>query len=393
MNVTVGDRYSKVSTFGSTNNFKFALEYKPIDDLLLRGTVEQVFRAPDINELYASGSDSPTLIADPCDHYTGAPAGSPLALACRYVPTTGSFRNLDVATQSQVSAISQGAAIAGFPIKPEHGKSFDLGLVYSPTYLPGLSTTIDFWHIYLNDLISTVGVQSVLDLCAAGQTQFCPYVKRVQSGPNAGQLAPGMAEPTANLGSLSTGGIDGSLNYRLPLLAIGQINVGVNATYLKYYIQETAPGQSGNVTYSDAGHWWPGGSPQSSACPDALGGCLFPRWRAQGYANWQAGGWSAQWRLRYISRFQNGGSAGSIDDTAPNGVQGTVLKYGATVYNDVSFGYNLAPFNTRLDVGVNNLFDKQPPMLYANNSLNANTDPSDFDLMGRYFWARVTVKF
>jgi outer membrane receptor protein involved in Fe transport len=74
-------------------------------------------------------------------------------------------------------------------------------------------------------------------------------------------------------------------------------------------------------------------------------------------------------------------------------VSGTVLKYGATVYNDVSVGYNLASINTRLDFGVNNLFDKQPPMLYANNTLNANTDPSDFDLMGRYWWARVTVKF
>jgi outer membrane receptor protein involved in Fe transport len=42
---------------------------------------------------------------------------------------------------------------------------------------------------------------------------------------------------------------------------------------------------------------------------------------------------------------------------------------------------------------VNNVFDKQPPMLYANNTLNANSDPSDFDFMGRYFYARVTVTF
>ena len=42
---------------------------------------------------------------------------------------------------------------------------------------------------------------------------------------------------------------------------------------------------------------------------------------------------------------------------------------------------------------IDNLFDKQPPILYANNSLNADTDPSDFDLIGRYFWGRVTVKF
>ena len=74
-------------------------------------------------------------------------------------------------------------------------------------------------------------------------------------------------------------------------------------------------------------------------------------------------------------------------------IQGAVLKYGATVYNDVSLGYNIEPLNTRVEFGVNNLFDKQPPLLYANNVLNANTDPSDFDTIGRYFWGRVTVKF
>ena len=46
-----------------------------------------------------------------------------------------------------------------------------------------------------------------------------------------------------------------------------------------------------------------------------------------------------------------------------------------------------------LDLGVDNVFDKQPPLLFANNSQNANTDPNDFDVMGRYYWARVTVNF
>ena len=61
--------------------------------------------------------------------------------------------------------------------------------------------------------------------------------------------------------------------------------------------------------------------------------------------------------------------------------------------NDIRIGYNLEAWNTRLDIGVNNVGDKQPPLLYANNTLNANTDPSDFDLMGRYYWGRITVKF
>ena len=49
--------------------------------------------------------------------------------------------------------------------------------------------------------------------------------------------------------------------------------------------------------------------------------------------------------------------------------------------------------NTRVEVGVDNVFDKQPPDLYTNNSLNANTDPADFDVLGRYYWTRATVSF
>ncbi len=393
LNLTIGDRYSKIQTFGSTNNFKFALEYKPFDDLLLRGTMEDVFRAPSLTELYSSGSDAPLIHTDPCTGFTGAPAGSPMALACQYVPTNGTFQNTSVVSQTQASTVVQGARVSGFPVRPEHGTSYDFGAVYSPSYVPGLSTTVDFWRVQLNDTITTVGLQSLLNLCAAGQTVYCQYIHRTPSGPNAGQLQQSTVEPVGNLGSISTAGIDWSANYKLPQFSFGQFNVGVNATYLQYYTQNTAPGVAGNVTYNNAGRFLPYGSAQSAACPDNVGVCLFPRWRAQGFVDWQQGGWSAQWRMRWIGKFSNGGAAGSVNDTQPNFEPGTILHYGSTMYNDVSLGYNIAPINTRVDFGVNNLFDKQPPMLYANNTLNANTDPSDFDLMGRYWWARVTVKF
>ncbi|MDR3444515.1 MULTISPECIES: TonB-dependent receptor [unclassified Dyella] len=396
LNLTIGDRYSKIGSFGSTNNFKFALEYKPIDDLLLRGTMEDVFRAPNLTELYVSGTDAPLIHSDPCNGYTGAPAGSPLALACKNVLTDGSFQNsLTAAGASQASTVIQGSRVAGFDVKPEHGKSYDFGLVYSPSYVPGLSTTIDFWRVNLNNTITQVGLQSLLNLCAAGSTIYCQFIQR-QGGTNpatAGQLLGSTVEPVGNIGSLNTSGIDWSANYKLPQFSFGQINIGVNATYLKYYDQSTASAAEGGVTYKDAGHLLAYGSSAAAACPDNVGVCLFPRWRAQGFVDWQGGGWSAQWRMRYIGRFQNGAPTGSPLDSAPNGTSGSILKYGATVYNDVSIGYNLAMINTRLDFGVNNLFDKQPPMLYANNTLNANTDPADFDLMGRYYWARVTVKF
>ena len=393
LNLTVGSRYSRIQTFGSTNNFKFALEWKPIDDLLVRGTMEDVFRAPNLTELYVSGSDAPFIKTDPCTGFTGAPAGSPLALACQYVPTDGTFQNASVVSQTQSTTVVQGSRVAGFPVKPEHGTSYDFGLVYSPSYVPGLSTTLDVWRVQLRDTIVNVGLQSLLNLCAAGSTIYCQYIHRTPSGPNAGQLLQSTVEPVGNLGSLATSGIDWQANYKLPQFSFGQFNIGVNATYLKYFTQETAPGVAGNITYQNAGRFLPFGSAQAAACPDGVGVCLFPRWRAQGFADWQLGGWNAQWRLRWIGKFSNGGAAGSQYDTQPNFVPGTVLHYGSTMYSDVSLGYNIAPINTRVDFGVNNLFDKQPPMLYANNTLNANTDPSDFDLMGRYYFARVTVKF
>ncbi|MBB5359771.1 outer membrane receptor protein involved in Fe transport [Rhodanobacter sp. ANJX3] len=377
LNVDIGDRYSRFSSFGSTNNFKFQVEWKPFDDLLLRGTMADVFRAPTIGELYSSGSDAPYLTSDPCNGYTGQ---ANLAAACQYVPTNGTFVNKSVTSATQISTITEGAAVAGFPIKPETGKSFDLGLVYSPSWAEGLSTTVDFWHIYLDNTISSIGAQAVLNLCAGGQTVYCQYIKRIASGPNAGQIGLGFIEPTGNLGSLATGGIDWSARYKLPQYSFGKFTVGVDATYLNYFNQ-----QAGGTTYKDAGQLLAYGSSAQAACPTNAGICLFPRWRASGFVQWQLGNWEAEWRPRYIGTY-------SLQDSY-GGVQGPLFHEGSTLYHDFSFGYNLEVINSRIDFGVNNAFDKQPPILYANNTLNANTDPSDFDLIGRYYWARFTVKF
>jgi outer membrane receptor protein involved in Fe transport len=398
LNIDIGDRYSKFSAFGTTNNLKVAIEYKPIADLLLRGTVAEVFRAPNLNEVFGAPSSSAYRISsDPCTGYTGTPVDP----ACVNVPADGKFSNQLVVSNQQGNGIASGSAYANFPIKPEQGKTFDLGAVYSPSWASGLSSTVDFWHLYLNNVITSVGVQSELNLCAAGNLTYCPFISRYASGPNQGQLTANTLQPTGNLGTTSTGGVDFSLNYKLPEFSFGKFGIGLNATYLKYFNEQTSPGTASNITYTDAGHFMPFGSAQAAACPGASGNCLFPRWKGQGYVNWQLGHWDASWRLRYIGRFQMG-SASPSQDVHPDGacsagnyctIQGAEYKYGATTYNDVSLGYNIEPLNTRVAFGVNNLFDKQPPLLYANNTLNANTDPSDFDMLGRYFWGRVTVKF
>jgi len=226
---------------------------------------------------------------------------------------------------------------------------------------------------------------------------------RTASGVNQGQILT-MLEPTANLGRVDVKGVDFNFNYRLPEFSFGRFNIQFNATYLEKYDVSTAPGTPANTVYHYAGHFLTFGSSQAAACATGVGSggvCLYPRWRAQSAVNWQMGSFDASWRMRYIGRFRMGSPSPS-QDVFPAGtcyygdycsIHGLFYDFGATVYHDISFGYNLEAWNTRFDVGVNNVGDKQPPFLYANNTNNANTDPANFDLMGRYYFGRVTVKF
>lgn len=399
-NVTIGDRYSNYSTIGSTSNWKIGLEYRPIDDLLLRGTVAKIFRAPNLEEIFqAPNSSAPLLSADPCDHITVA---NP---ACVNVPLNGNFVDTAVAAGQQLHAITSGSAYAGIKLVPESGKSFDFGTVYSPQYIPGLSVSADIWRIYLNNIITTVGAQSVLNLCFNGQTSYCQFIARSAVPGQQGQVSL-LTLPTNNLGRFDVRGVDLSTNYKLPELPFGRLNIGLNATYMTQAKVQSAPGTVANSALNYVGVVASTGSALQASCPspDGTSGgpgaiCYFPRVRAVGTLGWQLGSWDAQWTTQYISHFKVGSLDPSQGATAalgfnPKGPAGPyVLHFGAYVYNNFTMGYNIEPINTRFDVGIDNVFDKQPPILYANNSQNANTDPNDFDTLGRYYWARVTVKF
>jgi outer membrane receptor protein involved in Fe transport len=196
-----------------------------------------------------------------------------------------------------------------------------------------------------------------------------------------------MLLPTVNLGRVDVSGTDLQATYRLPELPFGQFVASVQATYLTRYDLETAPGLEGNQVIHQAGN-----------INYDTDNSLMPR--VQGLANltWNLGPWNAAWRIRYMGPFNLGSHDPSrgysgIPGYKPDNPQ--VLRYGAYVYNDVSAGYEIKAINTRIDVGVNNLTDKQPPMLYENNggAGNGNTATNYFDPIGRFYWARLTYRF
>ena len=380
LNLTVGDRYSKYSNFGSTNNTKVAIEYRPIEDLLLRGTVSKVFRAPTISDLYQGATSSAPQATDPCFGLVGTNA------ACVGVPGDGSFKKLPGQT-SQINGILSGSVAAGYDLGPEQGKSFDWGFVYDPHWIPGMSFSVDLWRLYLNNEISRITAQNVLNLCYnnnGGPT--CELINRATSGLSAGQIN-FVRSPKGNLGRLDVKGADFQLHYRIPETSFGNFAVNFQTTYLDRFADDPTPGAEGDFVQEYAGHYSTGGS--------AIANANFSRWKALASLNWNMGSFSAAWSVKYIGNFTVGYANPAANESAcqSNSPPGCELKYGAAVYHNVTFGYNLEPLNTRVDVGIDNLSDKQPPIVYQNNAVNGNTDPNTFDTVGRFYFARVTVKF
>ena len=370
LNLDLGLRYSDYDSSGSTTNGKIAIEWKPIADLLIRGTVSQVFRAPSLDELY----DGITLVQpnlnDPCVGLTAAQLAQH-AGACQYVPPGW------VNTNAQVNTYYSGASTVGQSLKPEQGKSIDFGMVYNPSAIPGLSTSVDFWHITLNDLLTPIAASTVVNGCFANNSSpYCALISRYDNTTQQAGDVNVIRTPTVNLGTLSTSGIDFTLNYKIPHFNLGSVNpgdfkAGFASTYLSTYNNNATPGQAGAHTVNYAGTY-----------NQQFGN--MARWRGTLTFNWALGNWNAQWQTRYINHLTNLNADASI--------QGVNLPMASVLYHSIQVGYTVPSIHTSFDFGVDNLSDKVPPLSYQNGS-DYNVDASTYDTIGRYYWARATVKF
>ena len=367
----LGVRSSNYSTTGTTTNGKIAIEWRPTDDLLVRGTVSQVFRAPNLNELYDGRTLVQPVLNDPCRQLSAADLAAHQA-ACQFVPV-----NWPGNSPAQVNTFYSGAATVGSTLKPEKGKSVDIGLVYDPDWLPGVSTSLDFWHIYLSDTLTAIQADIVVNSCFNNSSSpYCSFITRQDNNSkNPGQVFL-INTPVVNLGTLSTSGVDYTLRYKLPHFDVGSMDpgnfqFGLNTSYTSTYKVNATPGLPGAETINYAGTYTP-----------QFGN--ISRWRGTVTLNWDKGNWNAQWQSRYINHL----TALNADAV----IHGVNIPVASVLYHSIQLGYAVPSIHTRFDIGVDNLMDKQPPRLYQNGS-NYNVDTATYDVLGRYYWARATVKF
>jgi len=365
LNLNAGVRYSNYSkdTIGNSTNAQFKLEWRPIADLLARASYSEVFRAPTIADLsFAPSQNSPTF-TDPCTALTqeAVDANPNLALACAGVPRDGEFRQ----PNSQITGLIVGSQ----DLKPETGEVQTYGLVYDSSLLRGFSASIDYWRYKLHDLITALDPNFASDQCVAtGNPDFCGLEFRYpETSPNAGQFLV-FRQPIVNLGELSTDGIDFNARYTIRDTLAGSFSASLDVTRILSYENTPAPG----------------------AEPIEIAGTFdrqfgnYAKYRGLFGLGWS--GWNADalLTLRYV---------GKLDIPDPDGaIEAPPLRIGSVTYVDLTLGYTF-PTKTHVQFGSINLLDKDPPFFYQNNVLNANTDVSTYDTIGRRWFVSVTQKF
>ncbi|AFT77646.1 TonB-dependent receptor [Alteromonas macleodii str. 'Black Sea 11'] len=365
LDLELATRYSDYSNFGDTTNSKVGLKWRINEDLLVRGTWSEAFRAPSLDELFSGNSDSFAPLTDPCN---GGEAGNPNLPGCAGIPASYEQPNTQIRTTVGGNA----------NLEAEEAESFTYGFVYSPEAVEGLSITFDIFDIEVDNAVSSVGAQTILNACAQTGVNLCSLITR-GSGGNVVDLFNGQV----NLGGQTTSGFDYNVAYNFET-EYGDFRINWDGTYVDERTTIVVdPITNTNTEFNDAG----------------LAGDrdVVPRLRTNLSVAWMYDDWTANWLVRFIGHTTEACSIdGDVLDqqlcSDPSEELGgdSFNELEDMAYHDVSLGYAVND-NLRITLGVNNLFDTDPEVSY---STFANSfDPSMYEIPGQFFYTRVNVNF
>ncbi|WP_271078084.1 TonB-dependent receptor domain-containing protein [Aurantiacibacter sp. MUD61] len=402
-------RYSDYSldTVGGVWTYAGGLQFQPIEDIRFRAQYQRAVRAPNVGELFQGSAIGFPGANDPCA--TVAASSGTLRSLCSQngVPTDllddlGSNNPQDVTdAQNIIQPDGQIAALfGGNPnLAEETSDSWTFGVVLQPRAIPGLTITADYFDITVEDAITTISLQTALDLCFndvqdLGAPQCAGFTGRRDSTGSFGRPP----QPTPNLGganiaALNVSGIDLQVNYGIDL-GFSLLGNGASDLDLSFL-----------GTWTEASNFAPDQSDPSNVdtCAGEFGltcGEPTPSFKWTARANYIDGPLTFSTRWRHLS---------AVDDDDP-GTDYFVERIGAYDLIDLTLSYDFNEMIT-FTAGVNNVFDTLPstPQFDAagtvindtntlllgdfNNAEQMNTYPSTYDVLGRDFFASVVVRF
>ncbi|CAN5483469.1 TonB-dependent receptor [soil metagenome] len=374
LSVESGVRYSDYSTAGNTWAYKAGGEWAPISDIRLRGSFQRAVRAPNLVELFGPQRTVTAAISDPCE---GAAPKATAAQCALSGVTAAQYGSIAPAAGQQ-----SGAMVGGNPdLDPETSNTKSFGIQLLPRFAQGLSLSVDYFDIDVKKLITTVPASIELNQCLNAGIA-CDLIKR--NAATGSLVTSGYVITTSvNAGYLKTSGLDFSATYShdLPELFgkdMGRLGLNFAGTRTDKYQVQILPGLA---PYSCDGRF-------GVTC-----GQPIPEWRHRLVADWTSrGGVNLSTTWRYIGGTTNDKASTSI--YLAGTYQPYDLKMPSVSYIDFAASMDVAEKVT-VRVGVNNAFDKDPPLTASTGGQTSNGAffSGMYDSLGRYMFVGATARF
>ncbi|WP_018146654.1 TonB-dependent receptor domain-containing protein [Henriciella marina] len=359
--------------------YKAGLTYAPTPDFRVRGSYQRAVRAANIFELFSTQSIGLFDLdnGDPC----GALPGETPEFTQAQCVNTG----LDPANYGSQSLINPAGQYNTFgggnpELDPEESDTFTVGFVATPSFLSGLTVSLDYFDIEVEGYINTVPEEVSLQQCGlTGNAFFCGLVNRGAGGTLwAGQTG-FITATNVNTGSLATSGYDLQASYTLDTEAAGAFTFDYVGTYLESLEFQALPDANVTPPVDCVGLY-------AGACQTNFGTGANPDYRHKASVTWApiGGNLSVTSTWRHYAK---------VDQASDNPAK-VNESLNAQNYLDLSAAYNILE-NTRVRVGVNNLTDEDPPIASVVGTApgNGNTYPQVYDALGRYVFFGATVDF
>lgn len=325
-------RYTQYELAGEATTWKVGLSHKLNDDLRFRITRSRDLRAPRLNELFQPSASGSGSVIDP-------------------------FTN----TQPRAILITTG----NLELVPEEADTLTYGVVYEPSFVPGLQLSVDAYDISIIDAIGPLGTQQIIDRCFAGTTSLCSLITRVNG------VITEVKRPQLNLSELKARGIDFEAAY---------------TTDLSYWNESLG----GRLSLRLLASKWDELSTNDGATKVDTAGEIGRTWRTSGNVSYQNGPLTLATNFRYIG-------SGTLDNTWNVTALDVENNYqGARTYWGASMQYRLMDTDDgelTLFGRIDNLLDSDPPILYDTGQQPSATNASLYDVEGRNFAVGLRFKF
>jgi len=370
-------RYANYSTVGGFFSYKFGGTYAPTSDIRFRAIYARAVRAPNVNELYSGAANTAPSVVDPCDQNGGKGddpiKGFPLPLldACKAIPGIANFLKTHpnfVYTLAQIQTIN-GTIGGNLNLGAEATKTFTAGATFTPSFLRGFDLSVDYYRVKVNNAITQVDFQDSVDQCVlTGDPNFCQNVTRDANG-----IIKSVDAIYLNGASFEVAGLDVQAHYVAKTHLFGpDERIAFGVFWNHKFKQDKTPFAGAFVNKQV-------GVADVYSTSQNIGTGFRDQLTVN--ADYQTGPFSLAYTFRYFSPV--------VTSTAGDYIP-------SYTYHDLQAKYSFGPDrNYQFYVGVNNLFDKQPPVVsdLTNQWPGTNTVASTYDLLGRRFYAGVTAKF